>query len=37
LARPAPSVPGVFEHVVLVGGMRASAEARSATEESGAQ
>ena len=33
LARPAPSVAGVFEHIVLVGDMRASAEAPSATAE----
>ena len=33
LARPAPSVPGVFEDVVLVADVHASAEAPSATEE----
>jgi len=33
LARPALSVPGVFEDLVLVDGMRASAEAPSTTEE----
>ncbi len=33
LARPAAAEPGTFDGIVLVGDMRASAEAPSATEE----